>query len=219
MEVSLKIEFPRLFRRAWLALTEVPGWPDAPRWVRLRRMMPMIVPCVAALGLTSWTMFVREPAKRAERAAYQPLIELEDDVAALQLACSEQQANELQARADEVSTLLLSSADDAPAFLDGFRASIRALGWEATFQNYDAATEPPAADALVGFAPARVRLTPVNGAPAPFPALLAALEQFLSARKRIDLTRLAVRADEPGRTTAEVNLRVAFLVTHEKTPQ
>ena len=45
-----------------------------------------------------------------------------------------------------------------------------------------------------------------------------ATEQVHASGKRIDLTRLAIRADEQGRQTAEMNLEIAYLLPDEKTP-
>jgi len=71
------------------------------------------------------------------------------------------------------------------------------------------------ADGFV-FASARARLVPVKGNPAAFASLLGVFDQISAANKRIDLTRLGVRADEPGKLEVELNLRIACRVPREK---
>jgi hypothetical protein len=57
----------------------------------------------------------------------------------------------------------------------------------------------------------------VVGNPAPFSTLLGVFNQISLGNKRIDLTRLGVRADEPGKLEVELNLRIACRAPHEKT--
>jgi len=203
----------------WHLLTEVPGWPDAPRWMRWRRALPIIIPCVTILLMVIWNTAVRDPHIRAERAAHRPLFALEEEIAALRLNCSEQQAAELATKSAAVSDLLLGSPAELGPLLQTFKKEATTRNWEANFQAGDASAETPEENAQVMFLPVRGRLTSTAGNPGAFPALLALLDRYSSTGKRIDLTRLAIRADEQGRYAVELNLRLACRRIHEKTAQ
>ena len=79
----MKTKFITFGLACWHFLTEVPGWPDAPKWMRWRRALPLLVPCVAILLLLLWNVALRDPQIRAERAAHQPLFSLEEEIADL----------------------------------------------------------------------------------------------------------------------------------------
>jgi hypothetical protein len=215
----LKTKLISFGHACWQLFTEVPGWPDAPRWMRVRRVLPLIIPCTAMLLLAGWNLAVWEPHIRAERAAHQPLMALEEEIATLRLSCSQQQAEELAARSAGVAKLLLGGpAELGPLFLN-WKKEAMDRHWESAFQAGDASAEAPAADAQVFFLPVRGKLTSPAGNPGAYSALIALLERFSSAEKRIDLTRLAIRADEQGRYAVELNLRLACPRNHEKTAQ
>ena len=203
----------------WNLLTEVPGWPDAPQWMRWRRALPIVAPCAAILGLVIWNAAFRDPHIRAERAAHQPLFALEEVIAALRLNCSEQQATELATKSAKVGDLLLGSPAELGPLLQTFKREATKRNWEANFQAGDASAETPDAAAQVIFLPVRGKLASSAGNPGSFPALLALLDGYSSTGKRIDLTRLAIRADEQGRYAVELNLRLACRRIHEKTAQ
>lgn len=203
----------------WHLLTEVPGWPDAPKWMRWRRALPIVLPCVSILGLVIWNAALRAPKIQAERAAHQPLFSLEEEIAALRLNCSEQQAAELAAKSAAVADLLLRTPAELGPLLQLFKKEAAERNWEGNFQAGDASAETPEADAQVIFLPVRGRLASPAGSTGSFPALLALLERYSSTGKRIDLTRLAIRADEQGRYAVELNLRLACRRPHEKTAQ
>jgi hypothetical protein len=215
----MKTDLRRVFSGLGQVLTEVPGWPDAPRWMRVRRLLPVLLPCLGALGLFCWDAAFREPVRAAERAAHAHLFALESDMADLRLRWSEQQAGDLATRAEEARGLLLDGPAVAPPWLRAFGESLGAQGWEVSFQIYDAQTRESGAPAGPGFVPALVRLKPAAARPEPLRPILQLLEQFSSSGKRIDLTRLVIRADEPGRPSLEINLRVAFRSPDEKTAQ
>jgi hypothetical protein len=214
----LKAKLIAKVRSAWLVLTEVPGWPDAPAWARFRRAMPVLFPCVVMAGLIAWNFAVHAPRVEAERAELQPLIALEDEISALQLACSEQQAAELVERAETASRLLIDSPQDLSVLLRSLKKEAADRGWEGNFVASESAAEPAAEGAQVSYLPVRVRLTPVAGHTEPYPALMALLERLSSSGKRIDLMRMAIRADEQRWQTVELNLRLVRPAVHEKTP-
>ena len=203
----------------WHLLTEVPGWPDAPQWMRWRRALPIIIPCLTILLVVVWNTAVRDPHIRAERAAHQPLFSLEEEIAALRLSCSEQQATELAAKSAAVADLLLRSPADLGPLLQTFKKEATKRNWEASFQAGDTSAETPDAAAQVIFLPVRGKLASAAGNPGSFQSLLALLDGYSSTGKRIDLTRLAIRADEQGRYAVELNLRLACRRIHEKTAQ
>jgi hypothetical protein len=213
----LKTDFLRFFVRIWLVLSEVPGWPDAPLGVRLRRVAPILVAAVGFAGLATWKYGWLEPAVTAARVAHAPALALEQEVGDLALACSDQQAAEVAEQARTAEQALLPSHDDVTAQLRQLRDQIRALGWEAVFQAYDSPTADAGAVPGIQFASVRGRLVPVAGNPAPFTTLLGVFDQFSAGTKRIDLTRLGIRADEPGKLEVELNLRIACRAPDEKT--
>lgn len=196
-------------RDAWHWLTEVPGWPDASHAMRLRRALPILVPCAAMLGLLLWNLAVRDPAVRRERAAHQPLLALEREIEALRAGCSDQQAVESAARATETAERLLAGADATGTQLRQLKAAAGELGWEGNFVANDTSLDAPAAGAELVFLPVRARLAPAAENTRQLPSLLALLDRLPATGKRIELTRLAVHADEAGRYAVELNLRLA----------
>ena len=202
----------------WLILTEVPGWPDAPAWARLRRALPVIIPCIGMLVLAVWSFGFHLPRVKAEHEAALPLVALEDEVAMLQLASSEQQVAELAERAAEVSRLLLESPDEVVTFLRGLKKEAADRGFESTFISSEGSGEPASEGGRIAYVPVRGKLVPVAGNSEPFAALLALLERFASSGKRIDLMRLAIRADEQKWHAVEMNFRLVSPVPYEKTP-
>jgi len=215
----LKTKLITFWLACWHFLTEVPGWPDAPKWMRWRRALPLLLPCVAIFGLMIWNAALREPQIRAARAARQPLFALEEEIASLRLNCSEDQATELTAKSAKVSDMLLGGPAELAPLLQTFKKEALSRNWDANFQAGDASAETPAPDAQVVFLPVRAKLSSAAGNAGSFSALLALLERYSSTGKRIDLTRLAIRADEQGRYAVELNLRLACRRPHEKTAQ
>ena len=203
----------------WHLLSDVPGWPDAPTWMRWRRVLPLLLPCVAILLLIVWHASWRDPQIRAARAAHQPLLALEEEIAALRMNCSEQQAGDLATRTAAAEKLLLGSPAELGSQLAGLKKEAADRHWEATFQVGDASAETPVAEAQIIFLPARGKLVVNPATPESFTALVALLDRYSSTGKRIDLTRLAIRADEQGRYAVELNLRMACRRPHEKTAQ
>lgn len=203
----------------WRILTEVPGWPDAPRKLRIRRLIPIAVPLVAMALLTLWNLAWNQPRIQAERTAHQPLLALEQEVADLQLAVTDSRATEVATRAIETGRILLQEPKQLFPILETLKNNARANAWVATFHQITGSPTAPPIEAQMCFIPVRGKLAPAAGNTLPFPSLLAYLEQLSTAAKWIDLTRLTLRADEQGRLSAEVNLRVASRVSHEKTSE
>ena len=75
------------------------------------------------------------------------------------------------------------------------------------------------AGAAFAFNQVKGRLAPLPGGVASFASLLAFFDHLSAGNKRIDLTRLAIRADEQGRHAVEFNLRLVHLTLHEKVAQ
>jgi hypothetical protein len=214
----LKTKPSAALKNFWLLLTEVPGWPDAPVWARMKRATPVLLPCAGMLCLAVWYFAIHAPRVRAEMEAALPLVALEDEIAMLQLATSEQQVAELSERAGTASRLLLESPAEAGAFLKGLKKEAADRGFEATFTSTDGSNDAVPEGSVVTYIPVRGKLTPGPGNTEPFINLLALLERFASSGKRIDLMRLAVRADEQKWQTIELNFRLVCPVVHEKTP-
>jgi hypothetical protein len=213
----LKTNLGRAVANVWLVLSEVPGWPDAPLGIRLRRVAPILVALVAAFILVGWKFGWREPELQEIRVLHSSVVALEEEVAALGMECSDQRAAEVAEQARAAMDSMLASHDEVTVQLRQLREQMRALGWDAVFQAYDASMAEARGAAGVEFASARGRLVPITGNPAPFRTLLGVFDQISAGPKRIDLIRLGVRADEPGKLEVELNLRIACRAPHEKT--
>lgn len=202
----------------WLMLTEVPGWPDAPAWARFRRALPVLLPVAGVALIAVWHFAIHAPRVRAETARSLPLIALEDEIAMLQIACSEQQVAELAERASAASRLLLDSPAEVGGFLRGLKKEAADRGFDATFVSSDISGESAPEGAVVSYIPVRGKLSPSAGNAEPFTQLLSLLDRFTTSGKRIDLMRVAVRADEHKWQAVEVNFRLVCPIAHEKTP-
>ena len=192
----------------WQILSEVPGWPDAPRQLRLRRLLPIFIPVAAMILLFLWNQVWTHPRIQSVRTAYQPLLVLEQEVADLSLGGSDDKAAEATARAAEAGRMLLPEPKQIGPVLNEFTRTALASGWEATFQALPAPAASHSADTPLYFITARGKLVPSAGNAQAFASLLAFLGQFSPPNRSVDLTRLSIRADEQGRQTAEVFLRV-----------
>jgi hypothetical protein len=206
----LKIDLRLGLQRAGQLIYAVPGWPEAPFRLCLRRALPILIPCLGLLGIAGWELGVEQPRQRAVRAANAPLVAAEEEITALQLKWSERQATALAVEAARVSRALLPSPAAVPAALDGLAAAAAALNWRANFHAATAAAPEIAPGSPIGFVLARGRLEPFPENEHPFASLLAFVEQFGTDEKGIDLTRLAIRADEEGRYSVEATLRLAY---------
>lgn len=202
----------------WQALSEVPGWPDAPVSVRLRRMWPLALPLAACIALVIWTEFVREPSRRVARDARAELIVIEEEIDQLRQALSDQMAADVTAQAESADSLLLASPVDLQERLKAFAVQARTLGWEATFQTYGLADDEAGAGDVSHFvySPARVHLEPRAENADRFNSLIATLTSLAATPGRVEITRVAIRADLPGVPVVDVNLRAACRPAHEK---
>lgn len=214
----MKTRFLALVRSAWLLLTEVPGRPDASRRTRFWRALPLLVPATVLVFLLGWDLLVFRPEVRAVRAEHRPLLALETEAAAMRLSCSDDEAQLARTQAAEAAKLVAGGTDELNAQLRRWKAAAHDLGWDASFQTGDTTLEPPPEDASLTYLSARGRLAPTADNPEQFASLLRLLEQVAASPQRVDLTRLAVRADDAGRYALELNLRFAARVPHEKTP-
>ncbi len=202
---------------AWDFLTVIPGWPDAGRIARTFYVLPLVVPFLALLGLLAWNRLIREPQVNQVRAVCQQALQLEDEVAALRLAWSEDQAAESAAASALLTAGLLRDPADLAAQIATMQTAATALGWSATIVANDPDNEPPNADGLVHRS-VRGRLVPAADNPAAFASLLALLEQLPPPGKHGSLTRLTVRADDQGRLAVEFGARYAARPPDAKTP-
>ena len=205
-------------RVGWRVLTEVPGWPDAPVWPRMQRAMPVLVPCTAMVLLLDWNLLVQAPKLADQSLALAPLRALETEVENLMLGSSDQQAQEMGAQAVAAAQLLVSSPTEVPALLQLMKKDAFASGWDATFISSDPLAGSSADESLVGYIPVRAKLAPITGNSDVFGSFLRVMETISQGPKRIDLIRLAIRADERHWQHVEMNLRVVYPCHHEKTP-
>ncbi len=210
----MKTSLPAPFASLWQAISEVPGWPDAPLVVRLRRMWPLILPVLAGSAIAAWTWGVREPHRAEERMRHAAALALEQDVTDLQQACSEQTAADVAARASAAHERLLEGPAIVQERLDAIVNRARSSGWKATAQVYGVAENgvEGTSRAMV-HVPARLRLEPRAGNPNAFNALMALLRTIVADEARFEMTLLSIRVEQPGVLVAEVNLRAACRAT------
>ena len=201
-------------------LTEVPGWPDAPKKIRIRRSLPIMIPFVLVVLILLWNKAVRDPYIAAERASHQALIDQQREIEGLSLTISAEQAGELATRSAKAEKQVVGEAKDLAPVLEAMKQQASEKGWAGNFQlsNLSSTDDVPATDALVVYLPARAKITAAAGSKDAFASLLGLLDQFSGAEKRIDLTQLGIRADEQGRYTAELGFRFVGRTPHAKTP-
>ncbi|HWA24603.1 MAG TPA: hypothetical protein VG734_02935 [Lacunisphaera sp.] len=215
----MKNNLQRFLRNAWLLLTEVPGWADAPLSVRVQRTLPIVVPCMGIVAVLVWSLAWQTPRIRAERELHAPQIALEAEIQSLQLAYSEQQTVELAEQAEQASHLLVPNQAELVPFLRTLKKEAADRGWEAGFHPGEPVTEGIGDGAQISYQPVRVKLAPVAGHAEVYASLLSLLERFSTSGRRIDLMRLAIRADENRWQTVEANLRLAYPILHAQTSQ
>lgn len=206
----MKNKFTSWLRTSWRILTEVPGWPDAPVSMQLRRAMPVLLPCAGMVLLLDWNLLFHAPRVREQGTALSPLLNLEAELSTLRLVSSAQQLQETADRAAAASHLLLASPADVPSFLQSLKADATRGGWDATFIPSDPANSPQPEGAVVGFVPVRAKLIPLPANEEVFASLLQFTERLSASEKRIDLIRLAVRADEHRWQLVELNFRLCY---------
>lgn len=218
----MKTDLMRPISSCWNALSEVPGWPDAPFGARLRRLWPLLLPLLGCIGIIAWVYGVREPMRARQRAAHAAVLALEQETANLRQASSDQTAEETTARAAAALGQLL----DSPAVLEDRLAALvpatKAAGWDATYQVYGVAEEAASMGdgaAPYTFAPARMRLEPRAGNIDRFSSLIHVLNELASLPGQVEITRVSIRTNATGVPVAEVNIRAACRPTDEKAPQ
>jgi hypothetical protein len=211
---------PREFLRStWRGLTEVPGWPDAPAGLRLRRSLPMLAPVVATMLLLAWDFGYTTPRLRAAHQAHQPLLKLEREVAGLNLAFSEQQVDELAVRESTILRQLPRSTKDVREVLQLLEREAGRLGWSMSCSTPVLPEEAARSETLVAEVPVRVRLKPEAENPEPFTSLLTFLERIPAFSQRIGLMRLVISADEGRWQSVEVGLRFTIPLSHAQAAQ
>jgi hypothetical protein len=194
--------------RAWALATEVPGRPAASRAARAGRAVPLLVPLLALVLLAGWKWGVQDTRLRAVRAANQPFLNLEREVAALESHRSPAGPEEAGRAAALRAALPRDRAGLVPALVP-WRAQAATRGWEAAFgPPVDPPGEPgaPLASASV-----RGSFHPSTGNLHSWSTLLALLGDFSAPNSRIGVTRLAIRADEQGRYSVEMRLNLPYL--------
>lgn len=212
----MNTDLTRFLRSAWHLLTDVPGWADPPLQLRLRRLVPIIVPVVASVLLFGWLTFVRQPQMDRTSQGYAHLVELEDQIDQLRIACSDEHAEELARQAEKASGFLLPSPDDACETLRMIRAAAVRHHWVGAFKDYQPGTASNPDQDRILFVPAAGKMKPERNNTQPFASLLALLTEITASDFRIDMTRLSIRVDEASGPMAEVNFRIA---SHRRSSQ
>ena len=205
-------------RTAWRVLTEVPGWPDAPVWMRMQRAMPVLIPCMALVLLLDWSLLFQKPEVRQQRLTLAPLISLEREVETLRLLGSDAQLVEYKDRAAQASALALASPASAGTLLQQWKVDATSHGWDATFVASEVEENEAAPGALFSFLPVRGKLLPRAANDDVFGSFVTLLEGLSAASQRIDLIRLVIRADEHRWQAVELNLQLIYPLKNEKAP-
>ena len=219
----MKTDLAGALRSGWSLLTDVPGCPRASWAARGRRAFPLLLPALALLGFGVWKVARFDPQLRAAHESHRSLFALEREVTALRFSGSDAEARTFRVRAGQQAQALLppSAADGGSAGNELAGSLERAAverGWQADFRP-EAGVEAPGPGGRIGFLNITGKLQQARDNAHPWPTLLLLLDQFSSQGKHIDLTRLAIRADEEGNYSVEANLRLAYLLTHEKIAQ
>ncbi|RKX35565.1 MAG: hypothetical protein DRP71_03260 [Verrucomicrobia bacterium] len=197
----------------------MPGWSEPPLKLRIRRLIPIMLPIGLILALLGWSFLVRQPQINRVRISYSPLVALNDDINQLNIECSDQRAGELVIEAGEASRMILPSIEAAPEYLQDLRKTVNRYGWLATFKSYEPVSGPTDEETPITFVPAAGKMIPTRENRKPFPSLLELLTHFTASANRIDLTRLAIGVDEKTGPTVEMNFQIASHRTDEKTAQ
>jgi hypothetical protein len=198
------------------AVVEVPGWPDAPKWVRFRRAFPIIFPATIALLLIAGSKLIHQPHMDSVRAEHSGLLTTEQELQEMRFRWSDQRAEELAEHARVVSGRLLPSPKAVEGFLAGFEAEFRSLGWDFRFQAYDVPVGATERQSTVAFAPALVRMSALAGNESPLESFLKVTARLGGSGPRVDVTRLLVTVYEDREPQVEMNLRIACAVNDEK---
>jgi len=214
----LNTDLTRFARSIWHLFTDVPGWSEPPLKLRIRRLIPIILPISASLLLFGWMTAVRAPQMNGVREEFAHLIALEEEIEQLGIACSDDQAEELARQAEKASEAILPSPDATEDYLQTIRIAAARHQWVGVFKDYQPA-DTTIDDQSIIFVPARGRMMPERSNQDPFASLLSILAEFSTSPFRIDLTRLSIRVDENTGPVAEVNFRIASHRSHEKAPQ
>lgn len=214
----MKTKALQILQSLWRILSEVPGWADPTRAMRLRRALPILLPLAGLLLLAAWNLAVRDPLERSTRRDHAHLVGLERDIGALREIVTDAQAVESATRSREMVLRLHPDAASIQAQMKALKDLADEFGWTGTFQANDTSLDAPAEGSQFVFQPARGRLSPQATNQNPLPSLLNLLEVIPASPKRIELTRLAIRADEQGKYTVDLNLRLAVRPTDEKAP-
>jgi hypothetical protein len=214
----LKTKISGWLKTGWRILTEVPGWPDAPPWVRMRGAMPVVLPCMLMVLLLDWNIIYHGPRVQDQNSVLGPLQAAEDESSSLRLVCADQTMSQVARNAEQAAAQLIATPDELPALLRTMKQMASDQGWEATFTAADPGTTTSAQGAMVGYLPVRAKMTPRPDNADRFTSFNAFMDRFSGTGKRIDLIRLAVRADERRWHLVELNFRVGYPLVHAKIP-
>ncbi len=198
--------FPLSFRTYWDILTEVPGWPDAPSRRRFLRFIPFLIPLLLTISLLLWRLAFDAPRHERQLDAYSPLLGLEAEVQNLRANTA---ATPESIDASSLETLL-HSPDEAQPLLESLRQKIEARAWKFTYTLGEPA-DPSPETPLLRSIPIRAKLTPTSKSPDSFQQLITVLPLFAQQTKRLDLMRLALRADDKGTLQADLQLRLTII--------
>ena len=215
----MNADLTRLFRSTWHLLTDVPGWSEPPLKLRLRRLIPILLPFSASLLLVGWSALVHRPQIDRTRANFAPLISLEQDIQQLRMTCSDEEAQSLASRTNEAAALMLPSPEAAPGLLEEIRETVSRHQWVGAFKDYQPVATGDPQDQRILFVPAAGKMMPERRNTRPFVTLLELLTEFSSMKLRTDLTRLSIRVDEQSGPVVEINFQIASLPFHEEAPQ
>ena len=181
------------------------------------RVLRLFLP-LALLAGAAWHFGFYQSQRTAQQRETAPLRQLESDVASLAAETSEPRLKELNAAAAKASGLLLESKDNLPGTLRELKQLAHQKGWEASFIPAEDEIGP-VSNVGIQFLPVRAKLKVRAENTAAYPSLLALLEEFSSFPKRIDLTRLTIRADDNRWQSVELTLRLAASsASNAKTP-
>lgn len=214
----MKNKLQKLLWLLWQTATDVPGWPNAPILRRIRHSVPVVLPTAVVIALVVWIYAVQIPSINRARQHAADVIALDDEVAQLRMACSDQQAAEIDEKARQAQRRLVQGSDELNEVMAWLRTEAKNAGWVLNLTKAEVTPYPEDAP-IFQLQGVRADLRPRPENTARLASLVSLMERMSTGRVRIDLTHTAIRVDEGGWHPVELGLRVARVLPHEKVAQ
>ncbi len=205
---------PSFFRFLWAALTEVPGWPDAPYLLRLRHALPVLLPVALICGGLAFHFGSLQPHSKAVRRDLAPARALETEIEALNQSGSATQQEELKRLHASRLAATLTTDTERSELAQEIRSLALRQGWAAKpswLANDTAAPLSPLSEQTL-----RLRFELPVANTSPFPSFLSLLATLAEQPKALQHRSLRIRADDTGWNQVEAHYTALFRSPHEQ---